>query len=402
MKRYIRIAWTNLKHRRIRSWLTIIGIFIGIAAVVSLISVGSGLQKSVNEQFEKLGTDKILISPKGGFFGIGSQGIKLSERDLEAVKKVGGIELAGGVIYKVARLKREKETEYTWIMGIPLDESHDIITDMQSLKISKGRDLKNGDKYKVVVGSRLAEKNGLFSKAVSVGSNIYIEEEKFEVVGILEPIGNPQDDSSVIIGMDAANEVLNERDDYSMLIARVKNKDNVEDVTKDVEKELRKIRDVEEGEEDFDVQSSGEIMDTYGNVLSIVTAFLIGIAAISLLVGGIGIMNTMYTATLQRTREIGTMKAIGASRGDILMLFLAEAGLLGLIGGAIGVTIGMGIGKTIEYAATEYGISFFSVSFSMTLIIGALVFSFFIGAVSGALPAYQASRLKPVEALRYE
>ena len=132
-------------------------------------------------------------------------------------------------------------------------------------------------------------------------------------------------------------------------------------------------------------------------------AVLVGIAAISLLVGGIGIMNTMYTSVLERTKEIGTMKAVGARNSDILLIFLMESGLLGLVGGAIGIAIGFGLGKGTEYIAGMYlGSGLLRAVFPWYLILGALAFSFIIGSLSGALPAVQASRLKPVDALRYE
>jgi putative ABC transport system permease protein len=130
---------------------------------------------------------------------------------------------------------------------------------------------------------------------------------------------------------------------------------------------------------------------------------LVGIAAISLIVGGIGIMNTMYTAVIERTKEIGTMKAVGARNSDVLLVFLFESGLLGLVGGAIGIAIGYGLGKSAEYAATmALGTDLLQASFPWYLILGALAFSFVIGTMSGILPALQAAKLKPADALRYE
>ncbi|MBI2047205.1 FtsX-like permease family protein [Candidatus Pacearchaeota archaeon] len=138
-------------------------------------------------------------------------------------------------------------------------------------------------------------------------------------------------------------------------------------------------------------------------MFGIVNAVLVGIAAISLLVGGVGIMNTMYTAVLERTREIGTLKAIGAKNSDVLLLFLFESGMLGLVGGAIGIVLGFGISKAAEYiAAAALGTGLLKASFSLALVAGALFFSFAIGALSGVMPAIQASRLKPVDALRWE
>jgi len=180
-------------------------------------------------------------------------------------------------------------------------------------------------------------------------------------------------------------------------------KGQAKQVAERIEKKMRKERDEEEGEESFAVSTSEQILETFGSILDVVSAILIGIAAISLLVGGIGIMNTMYTSVLERTKEIGTMKAIGARNKDILLIFLFESGLIGLIGGIIGLTIGMGISKAVEYAIVNfYSIALLKITFDPLLIIGVLAFSFIVGSFAGVLPAIQASRLKPVDALRHE
>ncbi|MEK6820731.1 MAG: FtsX-like permease family protein, partial [Nanoarchaeota archaeon] len=165
----------------------------------------------------------------------------------------------------------------------------------------------------------------------------------------------------------------------------------------------RKERGEKEGQETFSVQTSSQLLESFNSIFAVVQAVFVGIAAISLIVGGIGIMNTMYTAVLERTKEIGTMKAVGAKNSDILLIFLFESGLLGLVGGAIGIGLGIGIGKAVEIIAQQQlGTPFLRASFSLTLILGALLFSFVVGSVSGVLPALQASRLKPADALRYE
>ncbi len=143
-------------------------------------------------------------------------------------------------------------------------------------------------------------------------------------------------------------------------------------------------------------------MESFQVILNIIQIFLIGIAAISLVVGGIGIMNTMYTSVLERTKEIGIMKSIGAKNSDILIIFLIESGILGLIGGLIGIILGMSFSKLIELGAKLAGYGMIQVSFPLLLILGTLLFSFLIGTISGVLPARQASKLKPVDALRYE
>jgi putative ABC transport system permease protein len=187
-------------------------------------------------------------------------------------------------------------------------------------------------------------------------------------------------------------------------MARVKDNYIPGDVAENIKEKLRKHRNVKEGEEDFTVQTSQELLDSVGVILDAVQWFLIGIAAISLLVGGIGIMNTMYTSVLERTREIGVMKAIGARNGDITILFLIEAGVLGMAGGLIGCLLGVTLSKTVEIlsAGALANSTLVKAYVSAELIAGALLLSFIVGCVSGVLPARQAANLKPVDALRYE
>jgi len=174
-------------------------------------------------------------------------------------------------------------------------------------------------------------------------------------------------------------------------------------VADDIERAMRRDRDLELGKEDFQISTPQQILETLDTILTMVEIVLIGIAAISLLVGGIGIANTMYTAVVERTKEIGIMKSIGAQNKDILLIFVIESGLLGLAGGAIGIVFGIGLSKLVEYLAFAFlGTSLIKAFFPWYLIVGSLVFSFLIGTISGFFPARQAASLKPVDALRYE
>ncbi len=197
-------------------------------------------------------------------------------------------------------------------------------------------------------------------------------------------------------------EILNINEEESEIIAKVQDGFDPEEVANEIIKRLRQSREEKEGQETFDVQTSEQILETFGNIFGIVQAVLVGIAAISLLVGGIGIMNTMYTSVLERTKEIGVMKAIGAKNSDILYIFLFESGSLGLVGGIIGVIFGAGLSKGVEYIAmNSLGTNLLQASLTPQLIFGALIFSFLIGTLSGILPAMNAAKLKPVDALRY-
>ena len=403
MKDYFSLSFNNLRRRKTRSWLTMIGIFIGIAAVVALISLGQGLQASIEKQFQEFGSDRIIISEKGvqGPPGSGtSQSTKLTSKDIDVIRQVRGVESVAGALFKTARIEYNDEIKFNFVFGMPLsqEEKEAIVF----FDIEKGRDLKEGDGRKAIVGISYAEKK-VFEKELEIGSKINIEGEDFEIVGILKRIGNPYDDASIIIPKETMKEIYNIEDEESQIYVKVADVNEIDRVKADIERALRKERNEDEGKETFQVTTSEQFLEAFINIFGVVQAVLVGIAAISLLVGGIGIANTMYTSVLERTKEIGTMKAVGAKNSDILILFLIESGMLGLIGGVIGIGVGLGLSKTAEYIATaQLGTNLLQASIDPVLILGALAFSFLIGTASGVFPAMQAAKLKPVDALRYE
>jgi putative ABC transport system permease protein len=404
MKDFFFLAFNNLKRRKLRSWLTILGIFIGIAAVVSLISLGQGLQSFIHEQFEQVGGDKILISPKTltGMSGSATEEeLVLTEKDLEAVKSVTGVEGAEGAVTRNGIVNYRKESEVVTIAGLNEDYV-EIFGDIDALKIIEGRQLRDSDKSNVVVGYNHVF-GDLWDKDFKVGDNLEIKGKKFEAVGVLKKQGNPVDDNAVWMEKETFRDLFGVGDNEGTITVKVKESFDPEKVAENIKEELRETRDEKEGQETFSVQTFSQLLQTFTDIFAVVQAVLIGIAAISLLVGGIGIMNTMYTSVLERTKEIGTMKAVGAKNSDILWIFLFESGLLGLVGGAIGIALGIGIGKAVEYIATaQLGTPYLTAVFGFPLIIGSLFFSFVIGCFSGVLPALQAAKLKPATALRYE
>lgn len=400
---FFRLGVSNLRRRKIRSWLTMIGIFIGIAAVVGLISLGQGLQNAIEQQFENLGKDKIIIQTKtlGPPGSATSESLILRQKDLETVENVNGVEWVIGYLMKTAAVQFKDETRVVFIGGIDIDNL-DRLMAMQNFDIVDGRNFKSGDKYKVVLGNSHVYGN-MWDKPVKMGDTITIEGQEFKVIGVLSKTGNPFDDQAIYLPKETLKEVLNIGDEESQVIAKTATGFEPSEVADTIERKLRKERGEKEGQETFDVSTAEQLLQSFTNIFAIVQAVLVGIAAISLVVGGIGIMNTMYTAVLERTKEIGTMKAVGAKNSDIALLFLIESGLLGLIGGIIGIAIGVSLGKSAEIIATNYlGTNLLQASFPLWLILGALAFSFFVGSLSGILPALQASKLKPVDALRYE
>lgn len=403
---YIRFSVTGIMQRKLRSWLTMIGIFIGIMAVVSLISLGQGMQDAIDEQFESVGSNRVMVTPGGGLGGVagmaGSEltSAKLYDRDLDFVRNVKGVEYAIGVLTKSDRLSFRGESKYAAIFATDFSqEAQKFLDNIDYFMVGEGRQLKNSDKYKATVGVEIASE--LFNREISRGDTITINDIGFEVVGINKDTGNPFHDSKVTIPIDTAREIYGLGDELMTISVETKEDVDPGEVADRITKELRRDHGLKEGEEDFSVSTASQMIGSFKDILDVVQAVLVGIAAISLMVGGVGIMNTMYTSVLERTSQIGIMKAVGARNNDIMLLFLIEAGLLGVVGGVIGVLLGLGISKAVEYIAAQNGFDILQANMSLQLILGALAFSFLVGSISGVLPARKAALMKPVEAIRY-
>ncbi len=402
LKDYLKLPWKEIKRRKLRSYLTLLGVFIGIAAIVSLISLGQGLENAIDKQFQSLGKDKLFITTKGGVFaGLGSS-IKLYDEDLDTVRKVSGVKMATGMGYTIGRVEFNDKVWFPFVMGISIDpDERELFLQVQSWHLLYGRDLKKGDNYKTALGYEYTL-DKIFGKTLNPGDKVSIENKEFKVVGLYDKIGSPSDDQALAIPLDTYRELFGKEDLFMLLVQTQAGEDPAK-IAEDIKKELRRSRDVEEGEEDFEIQSPEQLVEAFSTILNIVQIVLIGIAGISLLVGGIGIMNTMYTAVLQRTREIGILKALGAKNTQIMLLFLVESGLYGLGGGIIGIVLGLSFAKAVEYAfAALVGPAFLAVEVNWLLIFGTLLFSFLVGCLSGIAPAWKAAKLNPVDALRYE
>ena len=394
---YFAFSLKTLRHRKLRSWLTILGIFIGIAAVIALISISQGMNEAITQQFELLGTDIITIMP--GKFGAGVPGFgsePFTSDDVEVLEDIRDVDIVVPMLFRTQEIEFRGEKKYTYVIGTPADKIEKMLFDLSGLHITKGRMPSESDTYGLVAGYLIEEE--LFDNSVGVGDKLEISGQDFKVKGFLSEVGNPQDDSQVYIHIDTARDIFDEPDAVDAIFLQVEKGADAEVVAERIKDELEDAR----GQEDFSVLTSAQLSETVGMVLGVVQLVLIGIASIALLVGGIGIMNTMYTSVMERTKEIGVMKAIGATNMDIMLIFLFESGVLGLVGGAIGVLLGLGLSMGVEFAAAEAGYGILKASITLELIALGLGFSFFVGVISGVMPARRAAKMKPVDALRYE
>lgn len=403
IKDYFLLALGNLRHRGLRSWLTILGVFIGIAAVVSLITMGNGLESAITGQLGGLAVDILDVQNKGvGFAPPGSTVIeKLNDHDLRIIENVQGVEKAIPRLLRVGSLEYNGIAGFGYAMDIPEDEEfREFIYDRFSFKAEEGRLLRAEDTGKIMLGNNFIDEDD-FEKDFKVGKTVKINKENFEIVGFLEKTDNFQLGGMVFMNNNDLEELFDIENEYDLIAVQVTDKDDIEFVAEDIEDRLRRDRNEREGEETFNVETPLQSLEAVNNILGIINIIVIGIAMISLFVGGIGIANTMYTSVVERTKEIGIMKAVGARNRDILYIFLIESGFLGLVGGIAGAIIGLGGALFISGLANQaLGGDLFKVVVSYPLLFSAVSFSFFVGVASGIIPAIQASKLNVVDALR--
>jgi len=400
IKDYIILATNNVKNRGIRSWLAMLGIFIGIAALVSLISLGNGLQQAVTGQFSSLSANTLIITnAETGFGPPGSTAIKkLTEHDLEIIQAVKEVKLAIPRIIKMTKVEYEKEAKFSFIGSLPeIKEQTSAIYEIFNLETDEGKLLKPEDKGKILLGNSIVKE----FHNIELGKTLKIGNKNFEVIGILKKTGAIQMDRAIYMNENDMKEILNIKDEMDIIVVQIRDYKKTTETAEEIKKVLRKDRKEKAGNEDFSVQTPMQVIGTINTILTIINIIVSGIAAISLIIGGIGIGNTMYTSVLERTKDIGIMKAIGAQNKDIAIIFIIESAILGLLGGIFGTIIGLILAFGISYiVSTAISAVDLQVTISIPLIIIAPTFALAIGLISGIIPAMQASKLNPVEALR--
>lgn len=407
IEEYFKIAWQSLSRRKLRAWLTMIGIFIGIAAVVSLISLSIGMQEAIVGTFEDLGSDKLFISPESSFGVIGEVGNNILTRDdVEFLERQSGVNRVTGWTIASAKIEYQGEIRYFSVGGL-LDDSPDqlnLALEMISLdEAIEGRPLQIGDGNVVSMGFHHRERGLYNGKNINLNDRLLINDQKFTVIEFLAPLGSSTDDQFIYMTRDTFEDVTGIEERIDQIIVEVDKTSDPLVIAEQIKRNLARFRGVSEGKEDFEIQTPDDILESFNTILSIVQAVLIGIALISLLVGCVGITNTMYTSVVERKKEIGIMKAIGATNQSIFSLFFVESGFLGLVGGILGIILGTIFATLVEViSAQALGRTFLQASYSWELFVGAVLFSFLVGAIAGTLPARQASKLQPVDTLRDE
>ncbi|MGW6610476.1 ABC transporter permease [Peribacillus butanolivorans] len=381
------MAIRSIKTNKVRAFLTMLGIIIGVASVIVLVSIGQGSSQSVQEEINSLGTNLLTVSVSD------TDSVELTDDTIEQFKDLSGIsEVAPVVTGRVYAKNGETSTQ------VSMTGTTSSYISVRDLELSQGRfltDMETELRSKVVVlGSDTADT--LFDNQKAVDQNVLIGGVSYRVIGVLKSVGTSMGSSGddVII----APITTAKRATRSTTIGTVYLKAESENI---VERAMYQVQGTMTtlfpGQSDnYSVSNQEDLMDTMSSVSDTFTLMLGGIASISLLVGGIGIMNIMLVSVSERTKEIGIRKAIGANRKSILLQFLIEAVVLSCLGGLLGVGIGLGIAKLVSV------VSSLTISYSWSVTMMAFLFSIFIGVVFGVFPANKASKLNPIQALRHE
>ena len=402
LKEYFKIAIKNLKTRPLRSWLTILGIVIGVFLIMSLLSLSQGLKATVLKQLKAIGTDIVLIMPgsMSEFVTTIMGGLELTEEDLNTIKKTEGVEMVIPNLYKAEIMKYQGKSKSVIIFGMDIKNALNIYKEDMGMELDEGRWLIAG-KRELVVGKLVAE--DIFP-GLKINTKANIKGREFQVVGILKSLGSKQDDSMVGMDIDVFRSLTGERKKARQAVAKISAGYSPEEVAKRIKINLEKNAKKNKQKEGsaYSVLTAETMGNLVSNIMAILQAVIFAFGGIAILVGGIGIMNTMYTSVKERTKEIGILKAVGAKNKSIVLIFLVESGIIGLVGGLGGMIPGLALAKLIEWVGQIHPIFYIKASITPGIILFGLIFSFIVGCLSGFFPAKSAAKLKPVEALRYE
>lgn len=381
----------DLMKRKFSSFLTLFAISLGILAIFVISLLSQGFEDSINAQFDKMGSNRLYVLSTTSQLVSTSQTKGLTDNELKLILNKPFVDKAYPYIMSSGQIKYGNEYSRGTVIGGYFTEEY---FDDMGLKMLNGRIPKLSEKYSIMMGPLAA--TDTFDKEIKVGSNIYLKDTKFKVVGILEPVGSPQDDSQIYFPLDTLREINDYGDSIGILDVVL-----VEGYDVELAKtNLQIFLDNRLGEDKVNILAPTQLLEQMNGILSIIKLTLGGIAFVALIVGALGIINTMYVVVTEKTKDIGIMKAIGARNGDILLMYMFQAGLFGLLGAMLGVFFGSFAAIGFGAVAQSAGYTFLEIKIIPSYVIGLITFGFVIGVISGYLPSKKASKINVIDAMR--
>ncbi|MCS3900632.1 ABC transporter permease [Methanococcus voltae] len=403
----LNMSISMVKHSKLRSWLTIIGIVVGVASVITIISTGELFQDKVSETIESFGGSTISLQARSnGGSSVNDKDPELTRTDVMVLQGLPVVKYVNPKVSVFAEATYGTKKTNFYVEGV----DPGVWPQISDQELLEGRMFTASDRNVILITNDIAENS--FDREVGLNQMINLNGKSFRVIGILDDNRGMSSfmSSGVYIPYKMAYEIpekegittSKKRDVYDSIEIKLADNADYNYSMNLIKKALRTSRHVTESNEDFSIFSSKDILEGTQDLLNYVTIFLAFIAGIALLVGSLGIANTMFTSVMEKTKEIGIMKAIGAKNRDILMLFLFNSALIGLIGGILGAIIGIAITQVVAYAIAMQMETSYEFVVSINGIIISLGVSILAGLISGVVPAYNASKLKPVDALRHD
>lgn len=387
----------DFKRNKVRTFLTSLGITVGVFSVVILIALGLGLKNYIQGQFQSMGANLIMILPGSGFTGEGGGrfggqgtvgGVSFDEKDVINLKRITGIDYVVPVFMTSTEVESAGTKKVGSVMAISDDGFKLMNVEAEYGKLFGKADVQGGIKV-AVLGNTMAV--DLFTDPEkAIGKVIRFENQRFKIDGVAKKKGDRQADTAIFIPYRTAYNNINPEKKFWAIYLGVKSDGLIKEVKKRAEDELAKRYNTDR----FAVTEQAELLSSINQIFGIINTVLIAIGSISLFVGGIGIMNIMYSTVTERTKEIGIRRAIGATEKDILLQFLSESIVLSLFGGVAGLFLAI-----IAVIIMRF---FFPASINIVAVIVAIVVSSGIGIIFGVFPARRAAKLSPIDAIRYE
>jgi putative ABC transport system permease protein len=390
----------NFKYRKLRTYLTLIAIAIGVCAIVVLMSISDGLIEQIKDQLQAFGPKNAVIIPGDTRFNLQTSNFRLPTQGKLYEKDYQTVKLNPAIVYLNKRINFRTSLNYKGqdltvsVGGVEPEK----FFKMMNLSVKKGRLIEQGEEKAAVIGVSFTDKSILKKEQMDVGSIFYLGDNKtkFKVVGILEDT-NAVAKNAIIINIEDAKKIAYdekkiEENELSAIAFQVADDYELKEVVEQIEDKLKTTRKLPIGKKDFTIVTADFILAQVSSIIGIATAFVGFITGLSFLIGGIGIANTLYMNVIERTKEIGIMRAVGARKRDISYLVLLEGGITGSIGGILGLIIGIIVAQII----TQFG---FKTKIGFEVVIAAITVSFLVGTLASYWPAKIASELEPIKAI---